>query len=287
MRFGRFRIFVTGIFCIFLFSSLWSFAQGDAAGQPDFTYEKRHIEERNVTPYPPLRQADVMYSRRIHRVLDTREKQNLGMKWKKNPFSCIVFDAVMKDAETKSLTPYKNDSISSFFSRSELIEQITEAEQTKVPVDPINQPGVMTDTTLYDTTECEEIHRFRIMEDWVFDKETSEFFPRIIAIAPLQMKTRDGIELGLQPLFWVEWKELRKILVNEPMFNRHNDAAQLSYYDFFEQRLFSSYIVKEPNELDQDIGDLPKYDGDKFGALIRAKEIEEELFNFEHDLWEY
>jgi gliding motility associated protien GldN len=125
------------------------------------------------------------------------------------------------------------------------------------------------------------------MEEWIFDKETSQYTPRIIAVAPLFKPKRGGAELEEQTIFWVEWNELRKILVNETMFNRQNDAARLTYYDFFEQRLYSSYIVKYPTEFDQDITDMPKYEDSKFAALIKAQKIEQELLEFEHDLWQW
>jgi len=260
---------------------------GEKAYKSDFTYEKRTIEERKVIPYPPLRQADVMYARRIHRILDMREKQNLAMLWPKNPFNCTVYNAVMKGIQGKKLTPYKNDSLTSYYTREKVIDRISSENPSEYTPYPIERPSYVRDTVYNDKLDCSEINKFRIMEDWIFDKEASEFFPRIIAIAPLFQPERGGAKLGETQMFWVKWKELRKVLVNEPMFNRHNDEARLSYYDFFEQRLFSSYIVKEPNEFDVDIENIPKYRGDKFAQLMKAQKVKKELFNFEHDLWQY
>ncbi len=277
---------LVGVMCLFSNITLAQ-ESGEGAYKSDFTYERRAIEERKAIPYPALRQADVMYARRIHQKLDIREKQNLAMRWPKNRFNCLLYNSVMKGVQGKKLTPYKSDSLTSYYTREEVVEQLTKERAAEYRPWPVERPNETRDTVYKEKKDCDELFKFRIMEDWIFDKETGEFFPRIIAIAPLYDLERAGTELGERTLFWVKWEEFRKILVNEPMFNRHNDAAQLSYYDFFEQRLFSSYIIKEPNEFDVDILDQPKYSGDKFGALIRAQKIEEELFNFEHDLWQY
>jgi hypothetical protein len=58
---------------------------------------------------------------------------------------------------------------------------------------------------------------------------------------------------------------------------------RMSYDDFFVQRLFSSYIIKWSNERDQRIQDYVT----GMDALIEANRIKQELFKWEHDLWEY
>lgn len=57
----------------------------------------------------------------------------------------------------------------------------------------------------------------------------------------------------------------------------------MSWCDIFDSRMFSSNIVKESNAQDYRIQDY------KTGkeALVEAAEIKEDLFLFEHDLWEY
>ncbi len=275
--------------CGFAFGQDGSGGDGSKGGdyQGDFTYDKRTTEERKAIPYPPLRQADVMYARRIHQKLDMREKQNLAMQWPKNPFNCLVWNAVMEGIDGKQLTPYRNDSLTSYYSTEAVMDRVSTEEVVEQRPYPIERPNYTVDTTIRNSLGCEEINKFRIMEDWIFDKETSQYMPRIIAIAPLFKPKRGGAELDEQTIFWVKWSELRHILVNEPMFNRQNDAARLTYYDFFEQRLYSSYIVRYPNEFNLDITDMPKYEGSKYAALLKAKKIEAKLMNFEHDLWQW
>ena len=39
------------------------------------------LAERRVLPYPPLRQADGLWQKRVWRLIDTREKINLPFKY--------------------------------------------------------------------------------------------------------------------------------------------------------------------------------------------------------------
>lgn len=278
-------------FCVFLtllmVSPVIGQDDGEESFEDDFTYDRRASKERDVVPYPHIREADVMYSRRIHRVIDSREKQNLPMKWPKNPFNCIIYNAAMEGIRGEKVTPYKTDSLTRYYDPEEVVDKISSEEVIEYRPEPVERPNYTIDSTVKETLQCKEIDKFRVMEDWIFDKQTSEFFPKIIAIAPMYQPEREGVELGLQEIFWVKYDQLRKILVNEPIFNRKNDAKRGTYYDFFEQRLFSSYIIKEPNEFDVEISEMPEYEDDPFAALLRSKEIERELFNWEHDLWEY
>jgi hypothetical protein len=161
--------------------------------------------------------------------------------WPRNPFNELVYKAVMKGIDGKQLTPYQSDSLKNPYTREKVIDRISTEETVEKRPYPIERPNYTVDTTIRNTLAPSEIKKFRIMEEWIFDKETSQYTPRIIAVAPLFKPKRGGAELEEQTIFWVEWNELREILVNETMFNRKNDAARLTYYDFFEQRLYSSY----------------------------------------------
>ena len=77
----------------------------------DFTYYKSAVKERQVVPYRFIREANIKYAKRIHRIIDTREKQNKVMHWPRNPLHKIIYESVM-DGEVKA---YRNDSLSSFY----------------------------------------------------------------------------------------------------------------------------------------------------------------------------
>ena len=88
-------------------------------------------------------------------------------------------------------------------------------------------------------------------------------------------------------MFWLKYSECREVFVNEEVFNMRNDAARISYDDFFEQRLFSSFITKESNAFDLAIRQMDEFSADPYGALLEGEAIKQSLFELEHDMWEY
>ena len=81
--------------------------------------------------------------------------------------------------------------------------------------------------------------------------------------------------------------DLRPIIVNIELFNTDNDAARISYDDFFQMRMFSSYIVKESNVYDMDINLFDEFKDDGIAAQLESDRIKNDLFILEHDLWQY
>lgn len=248
----------------------------------EVTYERKANEERKAVPYPHLREADAHYVRRIERVMDTREKQNLVTRWPRNPLADIVYEGALE----QDFEVYRDADLTEVKDPEEVEEDFSYEEVVQITPDP-DDPYHTVDSVIRTELEPESIVRYRIKEEWIFDKQQSQFFPRIIAIAPLFRPVAEGQELSERALFWVRFGDLREELINEEMFNRHNDAMQLTYHDFFEMRHFSSYITKEPNEFDYRISEFEEFEGDPFRALLESESIREDLFNEEHDLWEY
>ena len=248
----------------------------------DFTYERLSIRERKPVPYPSQREADVMYARRIVRIMDTKEKQNLVCRWPKNPLSVIIFEA----AEKGEITAYSSDSLTAFVRPDTVIDMLSQKEVIQVP--DMMFPGEFKDSVVINKFNYEEdVVRYEIIEDWIFDKQRGIFYPRIIAFSPLYKLIVDGQDLGELPAFYCDWDEMRKLLINEEVFNRHNDAARFSYYDFFELRLFASYIAKEPNVFDLKFNEYVELKDNPLAQLLESERVKDELFNWEHDLWQY
>ena len=68
------------------------------------------------------------------------------------------------------------------------------------------------------------------------------------------------------------------------VLNQYNPALQMSFDDLFIKRFFDSYIVKEENVFNN--RDVSAYLIGK-EAMMESKRIENRIFNFEQDLWEY
>lgn len=251
----------------------------------DFTFPHTAVKERKAVPYRYIREANVKWSKRVHRVIDVREKQNKIMHWPRNPFYLLVWNAAMNG----EVTAYANDSLTSIKTPEDITKEISLETSVQVPnPDNPDDPYDLITTTVTETLDPSKIQKYRIMEDWIFDYNYSDFKSRIIAIAPLiKPLTESGIELGEIPLYWLKMDDLRDKLSQEEIFNPKNDAARMSFDHWFQMRQFSSYIVKESNMYDLDIAMMEEFRDDGVEALLESDRIKNELFILEHDLWEY
>ena len=78
--------------------------------------------------------------------------------------------------------------------------------------------------------------------------------------------------------------EARPLLARHPVYNNFNDAQNISYDDFFMQKLYDGLIEKQSNVYNnRTIENYVK----GIDALHEARRIEMEIFDWEQDLWEY
>lgn len=127
------------------------------------------------------------------------------------------------------------------------------------------------------------ITRFRLKEDWIFDKNLSRMVVRIIGISPyMHKKNRDGSFRASTPLFWLYYPDIRGYNARYEVSNPENDVYRMTWDDFF-KRVFSSFILKSTinNPLQDDIKNYKN----GIDRLYESEEIREKIFNKEHDLW--
>ena len=280
---------ITSIVMLALFSTLPIFSTAQESLEYDYGeiigYAPDNYD-RKVIPWRNQREAGAKYVKRIHRIIDVREKQNLPMNWPKSPFYKLIYEAVTKrDNKGGIVRAYKSDSLDlgSWYTINEVKERGTDSVLVSVPA-----VGGGTDDVMYAVPfDSSTIVKYRIMEEWLFDFDHSDFKPRIIAIAPIFNLTTSGIPIGEAKLFWVKMEDLRPTLVNHKVFNPFNEGAMLNFDSWFEMRMFSSYIIKEENVWDYDLPWYPEHEDNSFAALLASEKIKNDLFVFEHDLWEY
>lgn len=276
---------------IILMFSMLSFASFAQGVYDDFIYNRQAVTERKVIPWPYLREADVFFAKRVVRIVDTREKQNQPMAWPKNPLSVVLYNNIKEG----KIIPYRDDSLSSQMSIEYFMTLGTDTDYIEVPIDPNDPSLTRTDTIISPMIPELRIQKFRIVEDWLFDKKHSQMYVRIVSIAPRYNVRIKGVDLGEQDLCVLKYHakdgsgeaDLRHILVNYEIFNRQNDAARLTFDDWFENRLFTSYIVKEANQQDMYIKEYDAFKDNGVAALLEGERIKQELFEKEHDYWEY
>lgn len=242
---------------------------------------------REPIPYVSVREADIMWQRRIWRMIDLREKMNqylyypFGMnKGCRNLFSII--ESGLRNGQLQAYDPGFDD--------------------FRVRIDNARALAIGRDTLYYTDHEAEppyaeiqkkrieepdpaSVKKFRVKEDWIFDKNRSVLEVRIIGICPVR-EVRDPITgslRGEQDMYWIYFPELRRLLANVQIYNPFNMAGNITYDDAFRQRLFSGYIYKEDNVYNRNIDDYVK---GGIEALLEAEEIKEHIRLCEAGLWE-
>ena len=82
------------------------------------------------------------------------------------------------------------------------------------------------------------------------------------------------------------WVELFRSMPEEAIwFNPQNSAQHRNLADAFELRLFNARITKVSNPQNLEIMDI--YSASQKEGLIKSMQIEQELIEFEHNLWEF
>lgn len=253
----------------------------------DGYYKKDNIAHARVTPYANLREADVVFAKRVWRDIDVREKMNQYMASPKARLIDILMEAVKAGELTAySAVPTKDDPNGDSFA---LPLASDKAISTMVDSALVDKFDKVTGEKISSSMQAGEFNpdslvRYRIKEDWVFDKQRSVFEPRIIGIAPLIKDKVAGLNLDYRPAFWIYFPAARQLLATKEAFNRSNDATSLSFDDAFLKRIFTSVIVKVSNDKDERIKD---YTPDSMDRLYEAERIKKELMDWELNLWQY
>jgi gliding motility associated protien GldN len=254
------------------------------------------------TPYPVIKREDVLYTKRVWREVDFRDRGNKVLTSPKVNLLGVMYKAI---------------------SNGELeLYGIDDESFEKYPVSadrPNDKAKSMADTAFLgvnpNTNElnganndffAQSFKGIRIKEDWIFDGKRGVFEPRIIGVAPIRLDIRQSLNsdgtpmLGPnnqplpptvteQPVGWIYFDDLRQVLANTKIANDGNDNSGLTFDDIFTRRLFFSYITKESSSSDLRIQDL-EINGrlltDK-EKLIEGERIKKKMAEFEQGLWEY
>lgn len=259
---------------------------------PDGVYTKENTRTRRAISYTSLREADVMWSKRVWRVIDLREKINHPLYYPAQPIldRKSLFD-VIKDAALKdgTITCFDRAALDDEFrydmTKSEIEKKLVHWDSTAQAEDP-NNPGTFISAPTKDRDiTSDKIWKYWIKEDWFFDKQRSVMDVRIIGLCPvIEKKTETGESTGGdEPLFWIYFPEARPVFANQEVYMRHNDAERRTLEDIFWKRMFSSFVRKESNVYDRTIIEYKT----GLDALLESDRVKNDIFTWEHDLFHF
>ena len=258
--------------------------ESQAQSIDDNVYTKENVPGKKPLNYVSLREADVMWSKKLWQMIDLRKRMNQVLYFPENEIDDrkSLIQVIMHGIENEGLTAYRSDQFKEMYSTDEVYQEMGAGEVTQ----QIQQPdGSTKDTVIQTGVRYDEIKQYLIKEQWVFDRKYSDLRVRVVGICPIREFIDDDTgEKRKSQVFWIYYPEARNLLANFEIFNRKNDAQRISYEDWFQQRRFNSYVVQETNVYGNRL--INEYTTGK-NTLLEAREIRNEIFEFEHDLWEY
>ncbi len=244
-------------------------------------------EEHNnyAVPWQPIREADVLMKKRLWREIDTRQKQNVAFRYPGDDESGggMYIEILLDAIKNGKITAFSDDRFTTPMKPEDVMSKIIGEPET---IEVEQADGSIIQKIINKSFDPDDITKYRLKEDWIFDKNVGRMVVRIIGLAPyLDKKNTDGSFRATVPLFWVFYPDIRGYNARFEVYNPENDVFRITWDDFFEKRHFSSYVLKSTfdNPLQDDIKNYKS----GIDALLESEAIREKLFNKEHDMWVY
>jgi gliding motility associated protien GldN len=261
----------------------------------DAIIERNLVKDRTPLTYEHIREDDAVYRQRVWEEIDVHEKMNLPFVYKAKEdngdqrFINILLNAI----KSGQITAF--DAIDDRFTTPLTFQGIAnnlvaKPHTIQIP-DNVNDPdgskGLMRDTLIQEDFNPDDVERYQIKEEWVFDKESSRMHVRILGIAPEKtVRNADGSFRDVLPVFWVYYPDCRPLLAKYEAYNGKNFGARMSWEELFESRMFSGRVVRSTIDNPGD-NYIAGYIKDPILRLLEGDNIKEKIFNYEQDLWSY
>lgn len=302
---------------------IWVFSI-KAQGVLDGVYVKEHIPTKKVISYTYLREADVMWEKRVWRIIDLREKINQPLFYPLQPLSDrwslwdILIHHMMK--EPGSLTPYALFDLNHLADKDDqfkypikyngpgdtvyfkAIDDIIASITPGVPFQRDIGGGIMVDsmdangnlvinpaTEIKDYLSSEDIVEWEIKEDWFFDKQRSVMDVRIVGISPrVYMKTKDP-QTGKETITGVKnlfWIYFPELryIIQNYFVYNRKNDAMRMSFDDLFWKRMFNSYVKKESNVFDRI--ITDY-VEGVDALLESEKIKKEMMEIEHDVWDY
>lgn len=254
-------------------------------------YTKDHVPNRKPIPYPYIRESDVMWAKKIWRVIDLREKINLPMFYPTTKMDdrMSLIDLLWYGIQYEGLTAYSSKTEDEFqvpLTLDQVMREMGAVSDTQEIRNP--ETGLYEKKVIEGEVRSTEFKQIMLKEIWFFDRNYSRMDVRIVGMCPIRefVKEGDGGEgqIVQSQAFWVYFPEARPLLARHEVFNPRNDAQRRTFDDIFIKRYFGSYIYRESNVYNN--RRIEDYSAG-MEAMMESERIKNEMFNLEHDMWEF
>jgi gliding motility associated protien GldN len=260
----------------------------------DGIYVRQHVPARKPIAYHHLREADVMWKKKIWRMLNLNEKVNHPLYYPTTPMDnryCLTDLIIYAARQGMQVYGIDDDEFTTPLNEEDFGINLGAGVDSNQVEDL--ETGEFTLSVDVSPVKPEEITRYMMKEVWFFDKQRSKLEVRILGLCPIRrfineeiaeaVGSEEDIKLSSSKVCWVYFPAFRPWLANNEVFNPKNDAERRTYDDIFFKRHFSSYVIQETNVYDnRRINQYLKGQD----ALLEGEKVKQFIFKLEHDLWE-
>lgn len=236
-------------------------------------------------PYTALYASDAMFRVRVWRTIDARTKKNANYFYNNaiegndnNRLVNVMLRAIKED----SVQAFSNadDRFTTPISFDEAVSGFGGGKDTAAKYDlEGNIVGYQVRSKLI---SADSVYKFRIKEEWIFNKRDGKTYVRILGIAPLATyTTSDGYKMdnSEHAVFWIYYPDLRKSLVRSNITNPLNLGGSVTWEEVFENRLFESTILKSTLDAENGFDNSPL-------TSQQADFIQKQLNNLSKRMWD-
>ncbi len=242
--------------------------------------------------YEFLRKDDALFSEKVWRELDLREKMNQSFRYEgienhgDQQFTTILLKAILSG----KIMAFEDDRFTKPLMVADIQQKLGGGGADTSAVTDINDPSKITEYIVTPRVfNPKDIQKIRLKEQWIFDREASRMFTRIIGLSLVKTAYFEGTkrERGVEQLFWVYYPDLRPLLASYQVYNSKNmGASRMTWEELFESRMFSSFIYK--SELDNPGNrTIARMIKDPILQLLEGDNIKNRIFDYEQNLWSY
>ncbi|TDN81042.1 protein involved in gliding motility GldN [Salegentibacter sp. 24] len=285
-----------------LFFTITSYGQANIlnADSPEEIGKKTEAQIQSDLNDEPLEygyvgERDILWSKNVWEKIDLDERVNFPLYYpidvnnigdnRRSLYDVLI--SAIKDGKIKKI--YAD----SYFNEERTLEDIqatlSKVDTTNLGIEQYNA-GEEVDPQFIDRRDlgAADIAQYHIRGMWYFDKRQAELKYRLLGIAPVAPDVNfiDSGQSDLVELFWVFFPDAREVLHENSAYTIGGSGQSITFDHLLNSRRFNALIYKEDNVY----GDRPIDDyivDNAFMELLESQRIQEQIRNFELDMWSY
>ncbi len=189
-------------------------------------------DEKDTFHLQVLNEADVLWSKRVWRIVEMRESSNRMLLNPRIKNEINLMNFLENSIYANYMKAYVSDDFKQRMNASQIRTALTKYDSSNVG-------GVLQiDSSLLNMNT---IHRFLIKEDYYFNKRNSTVDVKILGLAPLaDVYDSAGMYVGERQLFWIYYPSI-KCCLNKHTVRLNNDSM-VTLESFISKHMFTSKV---------------------------------------------